>query len=144
LRLGRVLGRWARYDLIAIDEVGYVPLAELGAEFLFQVVAQRAEKPAVIVTSNLPFPEWTQVIPNPPAVQGADRPNYRSRAPHRDRHRILPLSRNPRNTPRPNPGGEPRLRAAAAGGGEEGKLMPIIAERVRNADRARYALARVS
>ena len=64
LQLGRVLARWARYDLIAIDEVGYVPLAEVGAEFLFQVIAERAEKAAVIVTSNLPFSEWTQVIPN--------------------------------------------------------------------------------
>ena len=33
-----------RYDLIAIDEVGYVPLAEVGAEFLFQVIAERAER----------------------------------------------------------------------------------------------------
>ena len=64
LQLGRVLARWARYDLIAIDEVGYVPLAEVGAEFLFQVIAERAEKAAVIVTTNLPFSEWTQVIPN--------------------------------------------------------------------------------
>jgi DNA replication protein DnaC len=44
--------------------VGYVPLAEVGAEFLFQVIAERAEKAAVIVTTNLPFSEWTQVIPN--------------------------------------------------------------------------------
>jgi DNA replication protein DnaC len=64
LQLSRVLGRWARYDLIAIDEVGYVPLAEAGAELLFQVIAERAEKAAVIVTTNLPFSEWTQVIPN--------------------------------------------------------------------------------
>jgi DNA replication protein DnaC len=64
LQLGRVLARWARYDLIALDEVGYVPLAEVGAEFLFQVIAERAEKTAVIVTTNLPFSEWTQVIPN--------------------------------------------------------------------------------
>src|SRR5438270_4110498 len=64
LQLGRVLARWARYDLIAIDEVGYVPLAEVGAEFLFQVIAERAEKAAVIMTTNLPFSEWTQVIPN--------------------------------------------------------------------------------
>lgn len=64
LQLSRALGRWARYDLIAIDEVGYVPLAEAGAEFLFQVIAERAEKAAVIVTTNLPFSEWTQVIPN--------------------------------------------------------------------------------
>jgi DNA replication protein DnaC len=64
LQLGRALARWARYDLIAIDEVGYVPLAEVGAEFLFQVIAERAEKASVIVTTNLPFSEWTQVIPN--------------------------------------------------------------------------------
>ncbi len=64
LQLGRALARWARYDLIALDEVGYIPLAEVGAEFLFQVIAERAEKAAVIVTTNLPFSEWTQVIPN--------------------------------------------------------------------------------
>ena len=65
LQLRRVLARWERYDLIAIDEMGYVPLAEIGAEFLFQVIAERAEKRAVIMTTNLPFSEWTQVIPNP-------------------------------------------------------------------------------
>jgi DNA replication protein DnaC len=64
LQLRRVLARWARYELIAIDEVGYVPLADVGAEFLFQVIAERAEKAAVIMTTNLPFSEWTQVIPN--------------------------------------------------------------------------------
>src|SRR5206468_1743592 len=64
LQLRRALAKWARYDLIAIDEVGYVPLAEIGAEFLFQVIAERAEQAAVILTTNLPFSEWTQVIPN--------------------------------------------------------------------------------
>jgi DNA replication protein DnaC len=64
LQLRRVLGRWARYEVIAIDEVGYVPLAELGAEFLFQVIADRAEQAVVLLTTNLPFSEWTQVIPN--------------------------------------------------------------------------------
>jgi len=64
LQLRRVLARWDRYELIAIDEVGYVPMADLGAEFLFQVIAERAEKAAVILTTNLPFSEWTQVIPN--------------------------------------------------------------------------------
>jgi DNA replication protein DnaC len=63
-QLRRALARWARYEVLALDEVGYVPLAELGAEFLFQVVAERAEKAAVLLTTNLPFSEWTQVIPN--------------------------------------------------------------------------------
>jgi DNA replication protein DnaC len=44
--------------------VGYVPLAEVGAELLFQVIAERTEQAAVIVATNLPFSEWTQVIPN--------------------------------------------------------------------------------
>jgi DNA replication protein DnaC len=64
LQLRRVLARWARYELIAIDEVGYVPLADIGAEFLFQVIAERAEKAVVMMTTNLPFSEWTPVIPN--------------------------------------------------------------------------------
>lgn len=63
-QLRRVLARWERYELIAIDEVGYVPLADVGAELLFQVIADRAEKAAIILTTNLPFSEWTQVIPN--------------------------------------------------------------------------------
>jgi len=63
-QLRRVLARWSRYDVIAIDEVGYVPLADIGAEFLFQVIAERTEKAAVLMTTNLPFSEWTQVIPN--------------------------------------------------------------------------------
>jgi DNA replication protein DnaC len=42
-----------------------VPLAETACELIFQVVADRAEKAAVIVTTNLPFSEWSQVIPNP-------------------------------------------------------------------------------
>src|SRR4051794_12021915 len=64
MQLGRVLARWARYDVIAIDEVGYVPLAEVGAELLFQIIADRTERAALILTTNLPFSEWTQVIPN--------------------------------------------------------------------------------
>ena len=61
----RVLTRWMKYEVIALDEVGYVPLAEIGAEFLFQVIAERAEKAALILTTNLPFSEWTSVFPNP-------------------------------------------------------------------------------
>ena len=60
----RVLARWLRYDVIALDEVGYVALAEIGAEFLFQVISECAEKATLIVTTNLPFSEWTTVFPN--------------------------------------------------------------------------------
>jgi DNA replication protein DnaC len=63
-RVGRLLARWFRYELVAIDEVGYVPLADIGAEFLYQVVSERAERAALIITTNLGFSEWTQVFAN--------------------------------------------------------------------------------
>ena len=63
-QLSRAVSRWARYDLVCIDELGYVPLAELGAELLFSVISERAEKASVIITTNLPFSEWTKVFTN--------------------------------------------------------------------------------
>lgn len=64
-QLSRALGRWERVEVVCIDELGYVPLADVGAELMFQVIAGRAEKAALIVTTNLPFSEWGQVFPNP-------------------------------------------------------------------------------
>jgi DNA replication protein DnaC len=64
-RVSRLMARWFRYELVAVDEVGYVPLADVGAEFLYQVVSERAERAALIVTTNLSFSEWTQVFANP-------------------------------------------------------------------------------
>jgi DNA replication protein DnaC len=62
--LNRVTNRWMRYELIVIDEMGYVAMPEAAAELLFQVIAGRAERAAVIVTTNLPFSEWTTMFPN--------------------------------------------------------------------------------
>lgn len=62
--LSRVRNRWTRYDLIVIDELGYVLRPDSAAELLFQIIAGRAERAAVIVTTNLPFSEWTTKIPN--------------------------------------------------------------------------------
>lgn len=62
--LTRVRNRWTRYDLIVIDELGYVVMPDTAAELLFQVIAGRAERAAVIVTTNLPFSEWATKFPN--------------------------------------------------------------------------------
>lgn len=48
--------------LLIIDELGYVPLSPTGAELLFEVFSQRYERGSTIVTSNLPFEEWTAVL----------------------------------------------------------------------------------
>jgi DNA replication protein DnaC len=62
--LNRVTGRWTRYELIVIDEMAYVAIPEAAAELLFQVISGRAERSAVIVTTNLPFSEWSTMFPN--------------------------------------------------------------------------------
>ena len=56
--------RWLRYELIVIDELGYVVMPDTAAELLFQIISGRAERAAVIVTTNLPFSEWTTKFPN--------------------------------------------------------------------------------
>jgi len=61
-RLMRLQRQLAGYKLLIIDELGYVPLSQTGAELLFEVFSQRYERGSTIVTSNLPFDEWTGVF----------------------------------------------------------------------------------
>jgi DNA replication protein DnaC len=61
-RLLRLQRQLAGYKLLIIDELGYVPLSPTGAELLFEVFSQRYERGSTIVTSNLPFEDWTSVF----------------------------------------------------------------------------------
>jgi DNA replication protein DnaC len=61
-RLLRLQRQLAAYQLLIIDELGYVPLSTTGAELLFEVFSQRYERGSILVTSNLPFDEWTGVF----------------------------------------------------------------------------------
>ena len=61
-RFLRLQKQLANYKLLIIDELGYVPLSPAGAELLFEVFSGRYERGSTIVTSNLPFDEWTSVF----------------------------------------------------------------------------------
>jgi DNA replication protein DnaC len=52
----------ARQELLIVDELGFVPLSKIGAEMLFEVFSQRYERTSTLVTSNLPFAEWTEIL----------------------------------------------------------------------------------
>jgi DNA replication protein DnaC len=62
----RILMRWksqlGRLDLLVLDELGYVPTSKLGAELLFEVISTAYERTSLIVTTNLPFERWVEVL----------------------------------------------------------------------------------
>ena len=97
----------SRLGLLIIDELGFVPLSRTGAELLFEVFSQRYERGSVMVTTNLPFDEWTEVFGSE-RLTGAllDRPH----------------------PPRPHPGDERRELPAQA---QQGERFPAGFRRTR-------------
>lgn len=60
--LSRIIQKYARYGLLVLDELGYVPFSKESAELLFQVLTERNERGSVVITTNLGFADWTQVF----------------------------------------------------------------------------------
>jgi DNA replication protein DnaC len=63
--LQRIVQKYARYDLLILDELGYIPFFKEGSELLFQVLAERHERGSVLITTNLEFTDWTQAFGDP-------------------------------------------------------------------------------
>lgn len=61
-RLQRLQKQLQRLQLLVLDELGYVPFTKTGAELLFEVISQAYERHSLMVTSNLPFQEWTEIL----------------------------------------------------------------------------------
>ena len=61
-RLLRLQKQMVGLKLLIIDELGFVPLSKTGAELLFELVSQRYERGSTLITSNLPFDEWTEIF----------------------------------------------------------------------------------
>ena len=61
-RLLNLQKKLSRFKLLIIDELGFVPLSKTGAELLFEIISQRYERGSILITTNLPFDEWTEVF----------------------------------------------------------------------------------
>ena len=60
--LARLKTQLSKLDLLVLDELGYVPATKVGAELLFDVIATAYERSSIMVTTNLPFENWTEVL----------------------------------------------------------------------------------
>src|SRR4029078_2150922 len=60
--LSRLRSQLGKLDLLVLDELGYVPASQVGAELLFDVISRADERSSGIVTTNLPLEEWKEVL----------------------------------------------------------------------------------
>jgi len=71
LRLSRVLKKMSRYEVLIVDDLGYVEQNREEMEVLFTLLAERYERGSVIITSNLPFSQWERIFKDPMTTAAA-------------------------------------------------------------------------
>lgn len=71
LKLERVLKRLAGFAALVIDDLGYVQQSREEMEVLFTLLAERYERGSVLLTSNLPFSQWTAIFKDPMTTAAA-------------------------------------------------------------------------
>src|SRR5262249_29029151 len=70
-RLNREIGRYLKPALLVIDELGYLPIDNLGADLLFQIISQRYERAPMVITTNRAYKHWLQIFNNDSTLTSA-------------------------------------------------------------------------
>jgi DNA replication protein DnaC len=70
-RLKAELKKYLSPQLLVIDELGYLPIDQNGADLLFQVISQRYEQGSIILTTNKPFKQWASIFNNDSTIASA-------------------------------------------------------------------------
>jgi hypothetical protein len=97
-KLLRLQKQIASYELLIVDELGFVPLSKTGAELLFEMLSQRYERGSTLVTSNLPFQEMDRSARLGEAHRSPARSTLTSRPHPGDERRQLPTHAEPPQT----------------------------------------------
>ena len=71
LKLSRALKRFSKYEVVLIDDIGYVQQSREEMEVLFTLLAERYERGTVMLTSNLPFSKWEVIFKDPMTTAAA-------------------------------------------------------------------------
>ena len=69
--LKRALKKYLRPAILILDEVGYLPIDQKGADLLFQVISQRYERGSILLTTNKPFKQWAAIFNNDSTIASA-------------------------------------------------------------------------
>jgi DNA replication protein DnaC len=69
--LKRALKKYLRPAIVILDEVGYLPIDQKGADLLFQVISQRYERGSLLLTTNKPFKQWASIFNNDSTIASA-------------------------------------------------------------------------
>jgi DNA replication protein DnaC len=70
-RLKQELARYGKPDLLVLDELGYLPIDKTGADLLFQIISQRYESGAMVITSNRVYKNWVEIFNNDATLTSA-------------------------------------------------------------------------
>lgn len=128
--LARVVARYARTELVVLDELGYLALPAGAAELVFQVLSERHERGSRIVTTNLPFGEWTKVFNDPRLAKAVvDRLTHRA-------HIIDPGTESWRSTIRQDQRQQQPTRGGATSSVHGGATASVYTDAIGSVSRA--------